>query len=1094
MAKNKQQIKIEGDITGLKKAMQEGVSSVTSLNKVLKLNQAELKGTNNNVNTLKDRLKVLTDAYDKQKQVVADNEEAYKKSIELYGENSKEAKSLANQLTDNKTKLQKLKNEIDETNKKIEEQTNKFITNGKKLEETGEKWQKLGDKMNKVGNVVSVVGAGVAGALVATTKAAIDYESAFTGVEKTVDGTAEQLQALSDGILEMSTRMPVAATEIAGVAESAGQLGIERDNVLSFTEVMINLGEATNLSADEAASSLAKFANITNMSANDYERLGSVIVDLGNNFATTEADIVGMATRLAATGELTGLSQSQIMALATAMSSVGIEAEAGGSAMSKLLKKIQVACETGGKDLKQFAKVSGKSTKEFKDAFQKDAVGALSLFLTGLQDTKRNGKSAIAILDDMDLKEVRLSNTILSLSNANGVLSKAVTTANDAWNENTALQTEVDKRYGTTESQMKMLKNEATKLGIEFGNELVPSLRTLLKDAKPLLNTVSDAIKKFSNLDDKTKQNTIKILALTAAIGPLIKTGGSLISCVGKTTTAIGKMVEKIGESKKASDNLTGQTSKLKTAFSAVGTAITGVVAAYAAYKVVDEYYKQKAEDQVESINKVTYAIKSSNDAWLENRKTQEESVNGNLAELNHLQSLKDQLDELVDANGRVQEKDKSRAQYIMNELNTALGTELKLNGDIIESYDSIKDGINETIEAKKREILMNAFEDKLSEAIQNKTKSYNEWQQSIQSTTEAEEKLNNVRKEVDKEFSGWKRLLIGAGNLYISISNKTKEYTTALEESKKAQEDAKNKYEQNVNDMLTASEALANGEKKTYEELEILWRESFSTHNSATNSQVQNLVDTLPQVIDELNKYKDAYEKNSTDTALYLQQQQQSTLDNMVATLVAETKATKELTPELQKAWKLLGEGSATDFNTAINQVEPDTRKEIQSIVGILQNDTTVKDAVEDLGEKCIEAFNSNDFEQSGSNAATDIKTGIENKKSTFSNLGFVLGSSLMSGITSYIGKNSGAVTGLVSAIKGSHADGLAYVPYNGYVARLHEGERVLTKRENADYVRNNINNNNSSTIVNFYSQQITEAEIDRVSRYINRKWGDRA
>lgn len=64
------------------------------------------------------------------------------------------------------------------------------------------------------------------------------------------------------------------------------------------------------------------------MSASDYSKLGSVVVALGNNFATTEADIVSMASRLAATGELTGLSEAQIMGLATAMSSVGIEAEA----------------------------------------------------------------------------------------------------------------------------------------------------------------------------------------------------------------------------------------------------------------------------------------------------------------------------------------------------------------------------------------------------------------------------------------------------------------------------------------------------------------------------------------------------------------------------------------------------------------------------------------------------------------------------------------------------------------------------------------------------------------------------------------------
>ena len=211
---------------------------------------------------------------------------------------------------------------------------------------------------------------------------------------------------------------------------------------MEFTRVMIDLGESTNLSSTEAASALAKFANITNMSAKNYSNLGSVIVALGNNFATTEADIVEMATRLAATGELAGLTEPQIMALATSMSSVGIEAQAGGSAMSKLLKQIQVAVETGNSDLNDFASVAGMTADQFKKAFQQDSVGALSAFIEGLNDTERNGKSAIVILDEMGLTEVRLSNTILSLANAEGLMTGAIDMANKSWNENTALSNE----------------------------------------------------------------------------------------------------------------------------------------------------------------------------------------------------------------------------------------------------------------------------------------------------------------------------------------------------------------------------------------------------------------------------------------------------------------------------------------------------------------------------------------------------------------------------------------------------------------------------------------------------------------------------
>lgn len=327
-----------------------------------------------------------------------------------------------------------------------------------------------------------------------------EYESAFAGVKKTVDATEEQYARLRQDILDMSLVIPESAANIAAVMEIAGQLGIATDSLTDFTETMIKLGVSTNLSAEDAATALARFANVTNMANYDekgvsnYERLGSVIVDLGNNFATTEEEIVTMATNLAATGDMVGLSQAQIMALATAMSAVGIKAEKGGTAMSKLLRKMQLAVETNSGSLEDYAKVADMSVSEFSDAFKNDAVAALSAFIQGLSDTERNGKSAAAILTDMKLGEVRLSDVILRLANAQGQMSQeaidaaiaegiftentldaeyssslladALKLANEAWNENTALSVEAGKRYETFGSKVELMKNAFKNLGI----------------------------------------------------------------------------------------------------------------------------------------------------------------------------------------------------------------------------------------------------------------------------------------------------------------------------------------------------------------------------------------------------------------------------------------------------------------------------------------------------------------------------------------------------------------------------------------------------------------------------------------------------
>lgn len=396
--------------------------------------------------------------------------------------------------------------------------------------------------------------AATAAVVSASISAGQSFESAFAGVKKTTDATASEYEELRQGILAMSEQLPASADEIAEVAEAAGQLGIKKENLLDFTRVMIDLGESTNMTATDSASSLAKFANITNMAADKYSNLGSVIVDLGNNFATTESDIVAMGTRLAASGELVGLSQAQIMALAAAMSSVGVEAEAGGSAMSKLLKNIQVAVETGGKSLTKYAKVAGMTGDKFKKAFGEDALGATSAFITGLNDTERNGKSAIAILDDMGLTEVRLSNTILSLANANGVMTDAIDTANSAWKENTALTNEASQRYATAESQVEMLKNKVNNIGISIYDDLRKPYTEVIALVSDTVSEIGDTIEEsgiFKNAAKNFSKELPTVVRQTKQLGdsvgdfaqPFLKVGGWLKDnpgIIAGTITSVG--------------------------------------------------------------------------------------------------------------------------------------------------------------------------------------------------------------------------------------------------------------------------------------------------------------------------------------------------------------------------------------------------------------------------------------------------------------------------------------------------------------------------------------------------------------------------
>lgn len=350
---------------------------------------------------------------------------------------------------------------------------------------------------NIMATAAGVATAAIGAATGAAIKVGSEFESAFAGVKKTVDATEAGYEKLRQDILETSSTMPSSAVEIAGVMEIAGQLGIANKSLTDFTETMINMGVSTNLSAEEAATALAKFANITNMADYDskgisnFERLGSTVVDLGNNFATTEADIVALSTHLAAAGSLAGLSEEQILGIAAAMSSVGIAAESGGSSMSTTLMNMQQAVAEGKEGLATYAKTAGMTAQEFATLFREDAGEALNSFIEGIGES---GEGAYAILKDLGLSTIRVRKTILGLAGAEGLLEESMTMANEAWEENTALAIEAGKRYETADSQMQIMKNAFTELGIVAYEDLRGPFVDVLGDITEGVTELTDYV------------------------------------------------------------------------------------------------------------------------------------------------------------------------------------------------------------------------------------------------------------------------------------------------------------------------------------------------------------------------------------------------------------------------------------------------------------------------------------------------------------------------------------------------------------------------------------------------------------------------
>lgn len=511
----------------LSSEMKKLESSFSAEGRSIQDNIAKKKLLNEQIKTQEQRVQALSEMLDKAKS--------------KYDENSTEVQKWQQAVNNAETELNNLKKELDSVPSSLQ-------TMGNNLKDTGQKITAVGQGMKDIGSsMTSKVTMPIVGAFAASTKAAVDWESAFTGVMKTVDASDEQYNQLAENIKQMATETASSKEDIAGVMEAAGQLGVGIDYITDFTKTMIMLGDTTNLSADEAATALARFANITGTSLSDTDKLGSAIVDLGNNYATTESEIVAMATRLASAGTIAGLSETEILGLSAAMTSVGIQAEAGGTAMSQTLTTISKAAELAGTaadsngewaaTLETIASITGYTAEGFQELWKEEGnAGQLTEeFIRALGVMEERGDSALVALDDLGMTGIRQSNMLQSLSLAYDMTGEAIATADTAFQENTALQDEAAKRYETTAAKISQAKEDISNLGVEIGERFLPYV-------EKGINVVHQMVDAWDSLSTSQQDNIIKMGLVVAAVGPILTGLGSLVVGTGQLIMAGGQI------------------------------------------------------------------------------------------------------------------------------------------------------------------------------------------------------------------------------------------------------------------------------------------------------------------------------------------------------------------------------------------------------------------------------------------------------------------------------------------------------------------------------------------------------------------------
>lgn len=355
--------------------------------------------------------------------------------------------------------------------------------------------------IQNVGAAFAAVGGAIAVGAGAAVKAAAGFESGMVGIARTTrTGTesaaqaTENVGALGEELRSLALIRPVGLESIQRIAEEAGALGVKREDVRGFTQTIVDLISATNLT-EQSATQLARIGGVMSIPASEFANLGSAIMEAGRSTASTETEIVNFATRLASSARTANLTAGELVALSAATLSLGSRAEAGASAMQRTLGNMGQAIASGGQDLEAFAKVAGVNVEEFSRIFRTSGYDALTLYVEGLNSMGRDTIKVTSALNAAGITEVRQVKALQELaagvkSTVNPMLDlrNAQQGINAAYTDGNALTEAAGEVNKTATARFAMAKNAVKDLGIAFGSILLPVIKPVA-DAVANLST-----------------------------------------------------------------------------------------------------------------------------------------------------------------------------------------------------------------------------------------------------------------------------------------------------------------------------------------------------------------------------------------------------------------------------------------------------------------------------------------------------------------------------------------------------------------------------------------------------------------------------
>lgn len=1085
-------VEIGGDTSGLQKALKKVNSETSGLSKELKGINSLLKLDPKNTELLAQKQTVLTGNIKETEEKLKLLKQAQKEADETIkngGEISQgNYRNLQREIVSTQKKLENLKEEYNN----FKTENSNFTKAGKALEKWGQNIDSTSEKINKIGtDVTAKATTGIVGIATAAVTAGASLESAvdkyIAKAGKSVEETEKYKKVLTDindanfgeGYEDIANSLAIVEQQMRGLDDAA--------DLENITKKAYYLKDAFDAEINESVRAAKMLMEQWGMSADEAFELINQGYQKGLD---KNGDLLDSINEYSVHFRQIGLSATDMF------NTFSLGAESGAFSIDKVgdaIKEMGIRLKDGTATdtLKSMKLNANELEKAFAEGGEKGswAFGEIVKGLQNIKDPLKQNQAGVTIFGTMweDLGK----DAVFSMTSYGEAFDETANT----------MSSSMDKMYNNTKSSAESSIKRIKTISANLGTKLLPVVNKVLDKVEVFIN-------KLDNLSDSEKDNIINIGLLVAGVGPLIKIVGTAGTVIGTTSKGIGIFSQALSvannKSTSTSKSVNSLAGFLKGIVSPAGLA-TIAIGALAAAAV---YYNEKTFQSSKAAKEYADSVAQEKKAIVDTFKSIEENASVELNHLDRVTKMKDELANLVDENGKVKDGYESRVNFILGELNEALGTEYEMNGKIIDSYKDLQNNVDKLIAKQKAKIYLQINEEKYQEVVKKQNDALVEQNTAYHKLEDAAKKYGYKVEEVSNKIEENK--------------NKIKELT---EEKEWSTEAGKVKAQMEIDELKNQNgelESLNNAYKertdivKNFADIEKQYNENQKAYaeeryddiikyqtaaKNYSDSTLQDITNNLKSVAQEYTDYSRSASTADLERAQTLKDTAEKNMQTLADELVKRTGIVNgELGQQETEAWKTLAKSNYDIYEAELCKMAPAMAKSIQDATGVIvketpyavnqaqsmsqqiiekldkspefrakavsnlqgllngMSDENLRNLLNQAGvqdvEKVMEGIRKGNLaENEGINILKSLNTGLQS--SSFTGTLFATAKRVAESISSGLEiKPKVSVFSLIPKLPG-HKDGLDYVPKDNYVARLHKGERVLTAKENKEYTK---------------------------------------